>query len=205
MKKNGNLIVISGPSGVGKSTLVKKAMAELPDLTFSVSCTTRSPRAGEVDGVAYHFLSEEEFSAKLEAGLFLEHAGVFKHRYGTLKSEVADRITQGKEVILDIDVQGAKQIRQAAQSDETIRNAAVFILIAPPSLKALEERLTARNSESAEQLKLRLDGAAGELRNFRVYDYLVINDELESAAADLINILKSIRLRTPNITEELFQ
>lgn len=205
MKKNGNLIVISGPSGVGKSTLVKKAMAELPDLTFSVSCTTRSPRAGEVDGVAYHFLSEEEFSAKLEAGLFLEHAGVFKHRYGTLKSEVTDRITQGKEVILDIDVQGAKQIRQAAQSDETIRNAAVFILIAPPSLKALEERLTARNSESAEQLKLRLDGAAGELRNFRVYDYLVINDELESAAADLINILKSIRLRTPNITEELFQ
>lgn len=205
MKKNGNLIVISGPSGVGKSTLVKKAMAELPDLTFSVSCTTRSPRAGEVDGVAYHFLSEEEFSAKLEAGLFLEHAGVFKHRYGTLKSEVTDRITQGKEVILDIDVQGAKQIRQAAQSDETIRNAAVFILIAPPSLKALEERLTARNSESNEQLKLRLDGAAGELRNFRVYDYLVINDELESAAADLINILKSIRLRTPNITEELFQ
>ncbi len=205
MKKNGNLIVISGPSGVGKSTLVKKAMAELPDLTFSVSCTTRSPRAGEVDGVAYHFLSEEEFSAKLEAGLFLEHAGVFKHRYGTLKSEVTDRITQGKEVILDIDVQGAKQIRQAAQSDETIRNAAVFILIAPPSLKALEERLTARNSESAEQLKLRLDGAAGELRNFRVYDYLVINDELESAAADLVNILKSIRLRTPNITEELFQ
>ena len=205
MKKNGNLIVISGPSGVGKSTLVKKAMAELPDLTFSVSCTTRSPRAGEVDGAAYHFLSEEEFSAKLEAGLFLEHAGVFKHRYGTLKSEVTDRITQGKEVILDIDVQGAKQIRQAAQSDETIRNAAVFILIAPPSLKALEERLTARNSESAEQLKLRLDGAAGELRNFRVYDYLVINDELESAAADLINILKSIRLRTPNITEELFQ
>ena len=205
MKKNGNLIVISGPSGVGKSTLVKKAMAELPDLTFSVSCTTRSPRAGEVDGIAYHFLSEEEFSAKLEAGLFLEHAGVFKHRYGTLKSEVTDRITLGKEVILDIDVQGAKQIRQAAQSDETIRNAAVFILIAPPSLKALEERLTARNSESAEQLKLRLDGAAGELRNFRVYDYLVINDELESAAADLINILKSIRLRTPNITEELFQ
>lgn len=205
MKKNGNLIVISGPSGVGKSTLVKKAMAELPDLTFSVSCTTRSPRAGEVDGVAYHFLSEEEFSAKLEAGLFLEHAGVFKHRYGTLKSEVTDRITQGKEVILDIDVQGAKQIRQAAQADETIRNAAVFILIAPPSLKALEERLTARNSESAEQLKLRLDGAAGELRNFRIYDYLVINDELESAAADLINILKSIRLRTPNITEELFQ
>jgi guanylate kinase len=205
MKKNGNLIVISGPSGVGKSTLVKKAMAELPDLTFSVSCTTRQPRAGEVDGTAYYFLSEKEFADKLEAGQFLEHAGVFKHRYGTLKSEVTNRITQGKEVILDIDVQGAKQIRQAAEMDETIRNAAVFILIAPPSLKALEDRLTARNSETPEQLKLRLDGAAGELRNFRIYDYLVINDDLEKAAADLTNILKSIRLRTPNITEELFQ
>ena len=205
MKKNGNRIVISGPSGVGKSTLVKRAMAELPDLTFSVSCTTRSPRAGEVDGTAYHFLSEEEFSAKLEAGEFLEHAGVFKHRYGTLKSEVTDRIRTGKEVILDIDVQGAKQIRQAAENDETIRNAAVFILIAPPSLQALEERLTGRNSETPEQLKLRLDGAAGELRNFRIYDYLVINDDLEKAAAGLIDIFKSIRLRTANITEELFQ
>ena len=205
MKKNGNLIVISGPSGVGKSTLVKRAMAELPDLAFSVSCTTRSPRAGEVDGTAYHFLSEEEFSAKLEAGEFLEHAGVFKHRYGTLKSEVTDRICAGKEVILDIDVQGAKQIRQAAENDETIRNAAVFILIAPPSLQALEERLTGRNSETPEQLKLRLDGAAGELRNFRIYDYLVINDDLEKAAAELIDIFKSIRLRTANITEELFQ
>lgn len=205
MKKNGNLIVISGPSGVGKSTLVKRAMTELPDLAFSVSCTTRSPRAGEVDGTAYHFLSEEEFSAKLEAGEFLEHAGVFKHRYGTLKSEVTDRICAGKEVILDIDVQGAKQIRQAAENDETIRNAAVFILIAPPSLQALEERLTGRNSETPEQLKLRLDGAAGELRNFRIYDYLVINDDLEKAAAELIDIFKSIRLRTANITEELFQ
>ncbi len=205
MKKNGNLIVISGPSGVGKSTLVKRAMTELPDLAFSVSCTTRAPRAGEVDGSAYHFLSEEEFSAKLEAGEFLEHAGVFKHRYGTLKSEVTDRICAGKEVILDIDVQGAKQIRQAAENDEIIRNAAVFILIAPPSLQALEERLTGRNSETPEQLKLRLEGAAGELRNFRIYDYLVINDDLEKAAAELIDIFKSIRLRTANITEELFQ
>ena len=205
MKKNGNLIVISGPSGVGKSTLVKRAMEALPDLAFSVSCTTRAPRAGEVDGVAYHFLNEEEFSRKLAENQFLEHAGVYKHRYGTLKSEVIDRISAGKEVILDIDVQGAKQIRQAAENDEVIRNAAVFILIAPPSLETLKERLTGRNSESAEQLKLRLDAAANELRHFRIYDYLVINDDLESAAGELINIFKAIRLRSANITEEIFQ
>ena len=205
MKKNGNLIVISGPSGVGKSTLVNRAMAELSDLRFSVSCTTRSPRAGESDGVSYYFLSEEEFSRKLANDEFLEHAGVYNHRYGTLKSEVINRIVNGEEVLLDIDSQGAKQIRQAAEKDPVIKNAAVFILIAPPSMKVLTDRLTGRNSESAEQLKIRIDGAANELRSFRIYDYLVINDDLETAAAELINILKSIRLRTANIREELFQ
>ena len=205
MKKNGNLIVISGPSGVGKSTLVKLTMAELPDLRFSVSCTTRQPRAGEVDGQAYYFLSEEEFSERLRQGEFLEHAGVFKHRYGTLKSEVLNRITRGEEVLLDIDVQGARQIRQAAESDPVIRNAAVFILIAPPSLASLRERLSGRNTENAEQLALRLAGAKNELSSFRIYDYIVFNDELEKAAAELITVLKSIRLRTANIREELFQ
>lgn len=205
MKKNGDLIVISGPSGVGKSTLVKRAMAELPDLKFSVSCTTRSPREGEVDGVAYYFLDDAEFSAKLEAGEFLEHASVFKNRYGTLKSEVVNRISRGEEVILDIDVQGAKQIRQAAESDPVIKAAAQFILIAPPDLPSLAARLAGRNSESEEQLKLRIEAAAGELRHFRLYDYLVINDDLETAGAELISVLKSIRLRTANIREELFQ
>lgn len=205
MKKNGNLIVISGPSGVGKSTLVKRAMAELPDLKFSVSCTTRAPRDGEADGVAYHFLSESEFNTRLENNEFLEHATVFKNHYGTLKSEVTDRIAAGEEVILDIDVQGAKQIRKAAKSDPVIRNAAQFILIAPPDLPTLARRLAGRNSENAEQLDLRIAAAAGELRNFRIYDYLIINDELEKAAGELISVLKSIRLRTANIQEELFQ
>ena len=205
MKKNGNLIVISGPSGVGKSTLVKRAMAELPDLRFSVSCTTRAPREGEVDGKSYYFLDDAEFTRRLDNGEFLEHAGVFKHRYGTLKSEVLNRITRGEEVLLDIDVQGAKQIRAAAESDPVIRNAAVFIIIAPPALKTLEERLISRNSETSEQLKLRVDAARNELKNFRIYDYMVINDDLETAANDLINIFKAIRMRTANIQEELFQ
>ena len=204
-ERYGSLIVISGPSGVGKSTLVKRAMAELPDLRFSVSCTTRAPREGEVDGKSYYFLDDAEFTRRLDNGEFLEHAGVFKHRYGTLKSEVLNRITRGEEVLLDIDVQGAKQIRAAAESDPVIRNAAVFIIIAPPALKTLEERLISRNSETPEQLKLRVDAARNELKNFRIYDYMVINDDLETAANELINIFKAIRMRTANIQEELFQ
>ncbi|MBE6375605.1 MAG: guanylate kinase [Lentisphaerae bacterium] len=204
MKKSGNLIVISGPSGVGKSTLVKRAMAELPDLQFSVSCTTRTPREGEEHGKAYYFLSREEFAEKLAAGEFLEHAEVFRNCYGTLKSEVLNRIRRGEEVLLDIDVQGAKQIRQAAENDPEIRNAAQFILIAPPSLDVIRQRLAGRNSETPEQLELRLAAAAGELRNYRIYDYMVVNGDLDTAAVELIAVLKAMRLRTANIQEELF-
>ncbi|MBR2624817.1 MAG: guanylate kinase [Lentisphaeria bacterium] len=204
MKKSGNLIVISGPSGVGKSTLVKRAMAELPDLQFSVSCTTRTPREGEEHGKAYYFLSREEFAEKLAAGEFLEHAEVFRNCYGTLKSEVLNRIRRGEEVLLDIDVQGAKQIRQAAENDPEIRNAAQFILIAPPSLDVIRQRLAGRNSETPEQLELRVAAAAGELRNYRIYDYMVVNDDLDIATVELIAVLKAMRLRTANIQEELF-
>ena len=204
MKKSGNLIVISGPSGVGKSTLVKRAMAELPDLQFSVSCTTRTPREGEEHGKAYYFLSREEFAEKLAAGEFLEHAEVFRNCYGTLKSEVLNRIRRGEEVLLDIDVQGAKQIRQAAENDPEIRNAAQFILIAPPSLDVIRQRLAGRNSATPDQLELRVAAAAGELRNYRIYDYMVVNDDLDTAAVELIVVLKAMRLRTANIQEELF-
>jgi len=205
MKKNGNLIVISGPSGVGKSTLVKRAMSELPELQFSVSCTTRSPREGETDGKSYYFLSDDEFAAKLDAGEVLEFANVYKHRYGTLKSEVLNRIRRGEEVLLDIDVQGARQIRAAAEKDPEIRAAAQFIIIAPPSLDTIRERLTARNSETPEQLAIRVDAALNELKNFRLYDFMVVNDDLETAAAELITILKALKLRTANIQEEIFQ
>ena len=204
MNRFGNLIVVSGPSGVGKSTLIKRVREELPDLRFSVSCTTRQPRAGEVDGVDYHFLDEAEFVRKLEQGEFLEHAQVFQHRYGTLRSEVLDRIRRGEEVILDIDVQGAKQIRQAAAADPRLAAAAQFVIIAPPDLATLEARLRGRNSESAEQLRLRLDGALRELGAFRIYDFLVVNGDLAAAAADLAAVFRAIRLRTANIAGELF-
>ena len=205
MKKLGNLIVISGPSGVGKSTLVKKARQALPDLQFSVSCTTRQPRAGESHGKESFFLSDEEFCKHLDNGDFLEHAQVFRHRYGTLCSEVIARLERGEEVVLDIDVQGAGQIRKAAENNPLIAAASQFIIISPPDVETLAQRLAGRNSETPEQLKLRLDGALNELSHFRMYDYMVINDDLETAAAELISLLRSIRLRTATITGEPFK
>lgn len=204
MKRNGNLIVISGPSGVGKSTLIKKVRETLDDLQFSISCTTRSPREGEKHGREYYFMSDDEFNTKLAAGEFLEHATVFKHSYGTLRSEVVSRIERGEEVLLDIDVQGAKQIRQAAEHDKLISAAAQFIIIVPPDLDTLKSRLCGRNSETPEQLKLRLDAAVSELQNFRIYDYVVVNGDLDTAAAELTAIFRAIRLRSTNITGDIF-
>lgn len=204
IERSGNLIVISGPSGVGKSTLVKQARLELPYLEFSVSCTTRQPRAGEVNGKDYFFLTPEEFEAKVQNNEFLEYAGVFAHRYGTLKSEVVSRLQRGADVILDIDVQGAKQIRQAAAADPEIARAAQFIMIVPPDMATLEARLAGRNSETPESLKLRLAGAQEELSNFRVYDYLVVNDDLETAGKELIMLLKTVRMRTSTVIGEPF-
>ena len=204
IERSGNLIVISGPSGVGKSTLVKQARQELPYLEFSVSCTTRQPRAGEVNGKDYFFLSPEEFESKVQNNEFLEYAGVFAHRYGTLKSEVVSRLKRGADVILDIDVQGAKQIRQAAAADPEIARAAQFIMIVPPDMATLEARLSGRNSETPESLKLRLAGAQEELSNFRVYDYLVVNDDLETAGKELIMLLKTMRMRTATVIGEPF-
>ena len=145
IERSGNLIVISGPSGVGKSTLVKQARQVLPELEFSVSCTTRQPRAGEVDGKDYFFLTEADFETKVQNNEFVEYAGIFAHRYGTLKSEVISRLQRGADVILDIDVQGAKQIRQAAEQDPEIARAAQFIMIVPPDMETLRAIPKLRN------------------------------------------------------------
>ena len=208
----GNLVVISGPSGVGKSTLVKAARQVLPDLAFSVSCTTRSMRSGEVHGKDYYFLSPEEFEKKVAANEFIEYAGVFNHRYGTLKSEINSRLAAGEQILLDIDVQGAKQIRAAAAADPELSAIQAygvwqeknFIMIVPPSFGALESRLANRNSETPEQLALRLAAAKSELSNFRIYDYIVVNDDLERAGRELIAVLTALRLRSTLITGEPF-
>ncbi|MBQ7695474.1 MAG: guanylate kinase [Lentisphaeria bacterium] len=204
-ERYGSAVVISGPSGVGKSTLVGNVRKILPDLSFSVSCTTRSPRAGEVDGREYYFLTPEEFEEKVRRGEFLEYAGVFSRRYGTLKSEVLSRVEAGEQVLLDIDVQGAKQIRAAAETSPELARSVHFILIAPPSLEILESRLRGRGSESEEQLALRLGTARSELANYRLYDYVVVNDDLEQATADLAAVLRSFRLLTGTLRQEIFR
>ena len=204
MNKSGDLIVISGPSGVGKSTLVSKVRETMPELEFSVSCTTRSPRVGEEHGKSYYFLTNEEFEEKSKNDEFLEQAKVFANRYGTLKSEVINRIKEGRRTILDIDLQGALQIREAMKKDPLLAKVTSFIMIVPPSLALLEERLRNRGTESCEQLSLRIAAARNELSGFRTYDYLVVNDDLTLAANDLTSVLKVISMKTQLLLEDPF-
>ncbi len=204
MPKLGSAVVLSGPSGVGKSTLVGLVRRNMPELEFSVSCTTRQPRPGEEHGVHYYFLSDEEFSAKLENGEFIEHAGVFAKRYGTLRSEVLDRVKQGHNVLLDIDVQGAMQILAKTKTDPALAAVTEFVFIAPPSLEELERRLRGRGTESEEQINLRLSKAAGELSHWRKYDYLIINNDVDKAAKEFEALLHTFSFKTARETEELF-
>ena len=152
----GSIIVLSGPSGVGKSTIIKKVREKMPDLRFSVSCTTRPPRTGEKADVDYHFLSKEEFLRRRENGDFIESAEVFANYYGTLKSEVMSIAENGENVLLDIDVQGALQIMEKAKNDSMLAKEVEFIFIVPPSMAELERRLRSRATDSEEQITLRL-------------------------------------------------
>ena len=204
MNKLGDLIVLSGPSGVGKSTLVGKLKEVLPELEFSISCTTRPPRGSEKHGVEYYFLTREEFDRKRENGEFIESADVFSNSYGTLKSEVVDRLKRGAQVVLDIDVQGALQIRKASENDALLKKCACFVMICPPDMATLAARLKGRATDSEEQVAQRLAKAQSELRNFRSYDYIIVNDELEKAAAGLLAVFSAASARTATIEEELF-
>lgn len=183
------LFVLSSPSGGGKTTILKKVMAGLPGLIFSVSHTTRPPRPGEVDGRDYHFVSRQEFQAIREASPpgFLEWAEVHGNLYGTGRAEVERQLQAGQDVILDIDVQGALQVRSTAEP--------VMVFIAPPSLVELEDRLHRRGTEGADTIRLRLDNARNELRFTDRYDYLIINDRLEEAIDSLRAIIVAERCR----------
>ncbi|MCQ2379405.1 MAG: guanylate kinase [Victivallaceae bacterium] len=203
MKSKGSLVVLSGPSGVGKSTLLHRVMPEFPDFEFSVSCTTRAPRNGEVNGRDYTFLSFDEFDGLSRSGGFLEEAVIFANRYGTPKREVVDRLRSGRSVILDIDIQGARQIRKSAAADPELAASSVFVMSVPPSFESLEQRLRGRNTETAEQLALRIGAARRELSGFREYDYLVVNDDIDRATADLAALFRSFALRSALVTGDL--
>jgi guanylate kinase len=176
------LFVITGPSGVGKGTLIRALRDRLPRLQLSVSATTRPPRPGEQDGVAYHFLSRDEFAHRVAAGEFVEHAEYAGNHYGTLRSELDDRLDAGIPVVLEIEVQGARQIR------ETLPDAAQ-VFIAPPSREALRARLVARGTDPPEQVARRLETADAELAARGEFSYVVVNDRLDDAVERLVEIV----------------
>ncbi len=182
--RKGNLFVISGPSGAGKGTLVACLLREVPDTWVSVSATTRSPRPHEKDGVDYVFLTEEEFATLVEQGGFLEWAEVHGYHYGTLRKRVEEHIASGQQVILEIDVQGADQVR-------CVMPDAHFIFIEPPSLEELERRLRGRATESEDVIIKRLETAKLELLRKKEYDIQLVNDEIPKAAQKLISFVNS--------------
>ncbi|MDM8245202.1 guanylate kinase [Collinsella tanakaei] len=179
---NPKLFVISGPSGAGKGTLVARVRELRPDLGLTVSATTREPREGEIDGTSYYFLTEEEFSRRLDADEFVEWANVHGHRYGTLVSEVSSKLAAGSSLVLEIDVQGAFQVKERFPE-------AVLVFIMPPSLPVLQERLSNRGTESADSLALRLANAEREMALADRYDDVVVNDDLDRAVDELLAVL----------------
>jgi guanylate kinase len=184
----GILFVISSTSGGGKGTLIRRLLDAIPGISYSVSWTTRAPRPGEQDGVSYHFVTREEFEQMRECGGFLEWAVVHGHLYGTARSVVEQELSEGHDIILEIDVQGAAAVRAALGS-------VVSIFILPPSFEALRARLIARMTERPEELELRLRNARGEVEQYEHFDYLVLNDEVERAAMQLAAIVLAERAR----------
>jgi len=184
----GTLYIVSAPSGAGKTSLVKALLERMDGIRVSVSHTTRPPRPGEQDGVDYHFVDKAGFQRLVEAGDFLEHAQVFDNFYGTSRSAVQAQLDAGDDVILEIDWQGARQVRRQFPD-------AVGVFILPPSLEALRERLTGRGQDPDEVIERRMRDAVSEMAHYDEYDYLVFNDDFEVALADLQALFRADRLR----------
>lgn len=182
------LMVVSAPSGAGKTTLCTKLMAEFPSIDFSISCTTRPPRGQEQDGVDYHFLTPADFDARVERGEFLEYATVHGNSYGTLKRSLTDAMAAGRDVLLDIDVQGAALVRKvlaAMDPAEALVDAFLDVFVAPPSMDELKRRLIGRGTDAADVIQKRLDKAQDEMDQQDLYGHVVVNDDLEQAYAAL--------------------
>lgn len=190
LNKKGLLVVVSGPSGVGKST-VRQALFEMEghNLMYSISMTTREPRVGEVDGVDYYFVTREEFEDRIEKGLFLEYAEFVGNYYGTPLDKVEDHLNQGLEVVLEIETAGALQVRQKMKD-------AILIFIVPPTKQSLYDRLISRGTESSYQLQKRIDKANSEFKLAHKYNYIVVNDDVNNAADRILAIIRAEHART---------
>jgi guanylate kinase len=185
---SGNVFVLSAPSGTGKSTLAKRLVQAVPDLDFSISFTTRAPRAGEVDGKDYFYVGEDTFDEMIRTGGLVEWVSVYGHKYGTGKAWITEHLASGKDILLDIETQGARNVHQAIPD-------AVMIFLIPPSAAELAQRLRGRGRDPEAEIKVRLEYARHELSQFPAYDYLVVNDTLDRAYRDLESIVLATRLR----------
>ncbi len=200
------LLVISAPSGAGKSVLCARLRADFPAMAYSISCTTRAPRGGERDGREYHFLTPEVFERKVRAGEFLEWAAVHDHRYGTLRAPLEAELRAGRDVLMDIDVQGAARIRAAARGEAPkglLHRAFVDIFVAPPSIEVLRQRMTGRAENAEAEIEVRMRNAVKELCRWREYRYLLINDRLDEVYAELKGIVTAEHCRNLDREESL--
>jgi len=186
-------LVVSAPSGAGKSTLCNRVVENFSEMTYSVSCTTRAPRGDEKNHEHYHFLSRDEFYARIMNGEFIEHAEVHGNFYGTLKQTVEDTLAAGRDIIMDIDVQGAAQIRKACAKlapQDVVRKGFVDIFIAPPSMEELRLRLCGRGTDAEDVIEKRMRNAEEEMKELGVYQHLIINDDLDVALEKMMNVIR---------------
>jgi guanylate kinase len=198
------LVVISAPSGAGKTTLCNQLLAARPGMTRAITCTTRDPRPGEKDGVDYYFLDAAAFLRRVQAGNFLEHATVFGNSYGTLKAEVLEKLRQNKDVLLNIDVQGAASVRLAAESDPELKRSLLSIFLTPRTIEILEKRLRRRGTDSEAVIQKRLATARQEIAQWKNFDYLVISESIESDLKSARAIVEAEKMRTARATAPEF-
>jgi guanylate kinase len=198
MIRKGLLLVVSGPSGAGKGTICKELLERNPAINISVSATTRNPRHGEVDGVNYHFLTKEQFEERIEDNGFIEHAKVYDNYYGTPKANVLEVLDRGEDILLEIDIQGAMQVRERMPEG-------IYVFILPPSMSELKNRIIKRGSETEESLNKRFSSAYQEIDFIKKYDYYIINDNLERAVTTLESIIRAEKHRVVTDMADLIQ
>ncbi len=190
------LILICAPSGGGKTTLCELLLEARPDMSRAITCTTREPRDGEKEGVDYHFLAAEDFLKRVQAGNFLEHATVYGNSYGLLKSELLTKLRAGKDVLLNVDVQGAATIRAKAEEEPELKKALVTVFLTPPTVEVLEQRLKKRNKDSASAMQKRLAVAKQEVAQWKNFDYLIFSGAKQEDLRKMLEVVEAEKMRT---------